>query len=99
MTIEERKARIADIESIQEQLLARIIEIAKKLEKKSVKAAIDSAIAMVNLGLEIRMLEAEKQLIISAPLPKSNGSYGSGMLIVQEGEKEIFHISLAEKPI
>lgn len=70
MTFEQRKLRIVEIESQQQRLLARIIETAKKLEKKNVKAAIDSAIAMVALGLEIRMLEAEKQVIIAAPLPK-----------------------------
>lgn len=70
MTLEQRKARIAEIQSQQLALLSRTIEIAKKLEKKSVKAAIDSAIAMVTLGLEIRMLEAEKQVILSQPLPR-----------------------------
>lgn len=85
MTLEERKARIADIESAQEKILSRIIDIAKKLEKKNVKPAIDSAIGMVELGMEIRMLEVEKQIIISAPLPKYPfGTSQNEMAVVQD---------------
>lgn len=70
MTLEHRKFRVYDIEARQKELLAQIIAISKKLEKKSVKSAIDSAIGMVAIGLEIRMLEAEKYLIAAAHIPK-----------------------------
>lgn len=84
MTIqEEKKKAISDIESDQERLLAEIIAISKKLPKKSVNAAIASAIDMVTIGMQIRMLEAQKQVIMSQPMPKRPWPGPTGLDIVR----------------
>lgn len=70
MSIEEKQKAIADIESDQEKLLAEIISISKKIEMKNIKSAINLAIKIVALGLQIRMLEGQKMVILSEPLPK-----------------------------
>lgn len=72
MTIEERKLLVAEIVAEQEKCVKEINDIAKKIDKKTQNAAIIAALRIVDIGLHIRSLESQKQVILAAPL--NNGA-------------------------
>lgn len=70
MTLAEKKRLMAEIIADQEKGVDEIIRIANRLEKKSGAAAIEAAIKIASIGLQVQMLEAQKHVIAMSPMSK-----------------------------